>query len=57
MAPMDNLSFKDRTATEELGQGQSCPGLSVGLRSLTTYKQLVFVQRGLTDPVLQMPKC
>lgn len=54
---MDNLSFKDRTVTEELGQGQNRLGLSVGLRRLTTYKQLAFVQRGLTDPVLQMLKC
>ena len=54
---MDSLSFKDRTVIEELGQGQSRLGLSVGLHSLTTYKQLAFVQRGLTDPVLRMLKC
>lgn len=33
------------------------PELSVGLRSLPTYKKLVFMQRGLTGTVLQMLKC
>lgn len=54
---MDNLSFKDRGFTEELGQSRSCLGLSVGLRSLATYKQLALMQRGLTDPVSQTLKC
>jgi len=54
---MDNPRFKGRMGAEELGQVQSRLGLSVGLHSLTAYKQLAFVQRGLTDAVLQMLKC
>lgn len=54
---MDNLCFKDRMVREEFGQGQSHLGLFVGLHSLTVYKQLALVQRGLIDLVLQMLKC